>query len=1142
MTSPLTQYLQAMRQIKASGAATPETSYYGPLETLLNSVGDTLTPKTYAVLQVSGQGAGLPDGGIFEKSPANPRRSLFEIKPTDDDSWRTATGPQVTKYWNKTSLVLVTNYRDFVVVGQNELTGQSRLEDTFRLAASETEFWTRPIPHLVQEKEAGLLDFLAAFMRRSTFISDPGELAEQLAYYARLARQRILDLPETDLAALREALEGVLGIHFQTAEAERLFFRSSLVQTLFYGLFSAWVLWAETARPEQLFDWRITAHLLNVPALESLFIEFTRPSRLRRLNLTDLLDGAAATLNRVERAALLQKFKAGQAITYFYEPFLAAFDPELRDRLGVWYTPPEIVAYQVARIQRLLQESLNLPDGLADPRVVVLDPCVGTGSYLLEVARTIHQILLDKGEGGQAIIRTQEALQQRVIGFEILTAPFVIAHLQLGYYLASQGVAIGAYERLPIYLTNALTGWTAQPQELQQVIAEIHDRFPGLELELAEADRVKREAPILVILGNPPYNAFAGVGEAEEANLVEPYKQGLNAPVEQGGWGIKKFNLDDLYVRFFRLAERQIAESGRVGQGVVSYISNYSWIGEPSFVVMRQHILNNFQQIWIDSLNGDKFKTGKRTPDGKADESIFTSEYNREGIQVGTAIATLVKLPQTDAPPLVRFREFWGLSRTKRQALLDSLKLADFAGQYALVDPTAATRYALRPAGGSGAYLTWPRLTDLAAAAPGNGLMEKRSSALISIDRDPLEQRMRAYFDPQQSDDAIKALHPGLMSPAASFDPQATRRRLIAESGYRPENLTPYAFKPLDHRWAYVEARSALWNRPRPGLLAQAWTGNRFLLSRVKGVKTPEGPPFYLVSHLFDDHLLTTDASAFPFWLRTSALGGNGGSGDAFNPNLSAAARAYLQRLGLNPIETRPDRSQRPVRSDPVEWIWLHALAVGYAPAYLQEQADGLRADWPRLPMPEDAAVLQTGAALGEQVAVLLDPNADVLGVTAGQIRPALVRVGYLAEPYQTEAEREVTVHYSGVGKTVNRPRTPEEQAGLEAEAAALGLAVAELAELLGGSHTLDIIWNTEQAHRPRWQNIPLASWQYVIGGYPVLKKWLSYRHRQDLGRPLSQAELRLFRDLARRVTALILLGPQLDAHYEQCKTLAQAW
>lgn len=1138
MTSKLTQYLQTLRQIKASGAATPETSYYGPLETLLNGVGDNLNPKTYAVIQVSKQGAGLPDGGVFEKSPANPLRSLIEIKPVHDDSWQTAKGPQVTKYWDKTPLVLVTNYRDFVVVGQNELTGLSRIEETFRLAANEAEFWTRPVPQLVQAKETALLDFLAAFMRRNVPITDAGDLAEQLAHYARLARQRMLDLPETDLAALRAALEGVLGIRFQTPEAERLFFRSSLVQTLFYGLFSAWVLWAEPARPEQLFDWRITAHLLNVPALESLFIEFTRPSRLRRLNLTDLLDGAAATLNRVERAVLLQKFKAGQAITYFYEPFLAAFDPELRDRLGVWYTPPEIVAYQVARIHRLLQLELDLPDGLADPRVVVLDPCVGTGSYLLEVARLIHQTLLNRGEGGQAIIQTQEALQQRVIGFEILTAPFVIAHLQLGYYLASNGVSIGAYERLPIYLTNALTGWMAQPQELQQVIAEIRDRFPGLETELAEADRVKREVPILVILGNPPYNAYAGVGEAEESDLVEPYKQGLNAPVEQGGWGIKKFNLDDLYVRFFRLAERQIAESGRVDRGIVCYISNNSYLEGPSYTVMRQHILQNFQQIWLDNLHGNRL-ISERTPTGNTCETIFDMGPGAPGIKVGTAISILVRRPPNNrtGPPSVFYRDIWGSSgqtgraEDKRQELVNSLSVENFVTQYLQLQPAAATRYTLRPANGSADYQTWPLLTDLAALAPHNGLMEKRNFALISIDREPLERCMQAYYNPQVKDEEIKTLHPGLMSAAASFDPLATRKRLLDESQYRAENLIRYAFKPLDHRWAYIEAKTSLWNRPRPGLLAQAWPGNLFLLSRVKGVKTPEGPPFYLVNHLFDDHLLTTDAYAFPFWLRTSALVGNGGNGDVVNANLSARARAYLQRLGLN-----PDTNDAPT------WLWLHALAIGYAPAYLAEQADGLRADWPRLPMPEDTATLQAGATLGEQIVALLDPDRQVSGVTAANIRPVLVRVGYLAQPYHSEAERRVTVHYSGVGKVVNRPRTTEEQMGLEAEAAMLGLSTADLVSRLGGSDTYDVVWNTEQPNSPHWQNIPLATWQYVVGGYPVLKKWLSYRHHQDLDRPLLQAELRFFRDLARRITVLILLGPQLDAHYEQSKSLAQEW
>ena len=1129
--NPLAEYLQRMRQIKASGAATPETSYYGPLEALLNAVGDTLSSKAYAVIQVPQKGAGLPDGGIFEKNPANTLRSLIEIKPAHDDSWRVASGPQVTKYWNHTPLVLVTNYRDFVVVGQDEFTRRSRIEEIFRLAESEDKFWTRPISHIVQEKGAAFLEFLTAFMRRNAPITEPQDLAEQLAYYARLARQHILELQAEDLAALRQALEGVLGLHFQTPAAERLFFRSSLVQTLFYGIFSAWVLWVRDMRQEQLFDWRVTAFILSVPVMEVLFTEVAKPRYLRRLRLLDLLTLAGSALNRVDRAAFLLKFQAEQAITYFYEPFLAAFDPELREGLGVWYTPHEIVQYQVARVQRLLQEELGCQDGLADPRVFVLDPCMGTGSYLLEVARTIHRTLADKGEGGQAAVMMYEALRKRVLGFEVLTAPLVIAHLQLSRYLADEGVPLRDGERLPLYLTNALTGWRVREQELKHALAEIRRHFPDLEQELAESDRVKREEPIMVILGNPPYNAYAGVGNDEETDLVEPYKQGLNAPVENGGWGIKKFNLDDLYVRFFRLAERQIAESGRVDRGVVCYISNYSWVGAPSFVVMRQHMLGNWQQIWIDSLNGDRFRTGKRTPDGRPDESIFTTEYSREGIQVGTAIATLVRLPQRDQPPIVHFREFWGLSKTKRESLISSLAIKDFASQYTTFQPTAATRFSFRPAGGSGDYVTWPRLTDLAAVPPNNGLFEKRGFALISIDEQPLKERMQAYYDPDKSDEEIRALHPGLMTPAAGFDPRTTRKRLLVESQYRPENLHRYAFKPLDHRWAYVEPVASLWNRARPTLLAQAWKGNRFLLCRPKGVRSPEGAPFYFASTLGDNDLLTGHAYYFPIRLRTTALLNNGGQGDSVSTNLSSTAREYLARLGLDADA-----------GDAASWVWLHVLAVGYAPQYLAEQADGLRGDWPRVPLPEDAAALQAGAALGEQIAALLDPEAEVRGVTVGTIRPALLRVGYLAEIYGSDTEREMTVDYGGTGRVEVRPRTPEEQAGLEAQAAASGISPAELAARLGGHDTCDVLWNTEYPTRPRWQNVPPAAWQYVIGGYPVLKKWLSYRHVKALGRPMAHAELRAFRDAARRVTALILLGPELNAHYERCKESAQGW
>ena len=237
--------------------------------------------------------------------------------------------------------------------------------------------------------------------------------------------------------------------------------------------------------------------------------------------------------------------------------------------MGVWYTPREIVKYQVARVDRVLREELDLPDGLADPNVIVLDPCCGTGAYLVEVLRSIAATLRDKG--GDALVASdlKQAAMNRVFGFEIMPAPFVVSHLQLGLMLQAQGAPLSQKkgERVGVYLTNALTGW--EPPKGAK--ADRSWQWAELQEERDAAEHVKRDKKILVVLGNPPYNAFAGVSPEEEQGLVEPYKERLNAPTAEGGWGIKKFNLDDLYVRFFRLAERRIAEMTRQGRCVVHF-------------------------------------------------------------------------------------------------------------------------------------------------------------------------------------------------------------------------------------------------------------------------------------------------------------------------------------------------------------------------------------------------------------------------------------------------------------------------------------------------------------------------------------------------------------------------------------------
>jgi predicted helicase len=270
--------------------------------------------------------------------------------------------------------------------------------------------------------------------------------------------------------------------------------------------------------------------------------------------------------------------------------------------------------------------------------VWILDPCCGTGAYLVEVLARIERTLRAKSDDALVAEDLKQAAMTRVAGFEIMPAPYVIAHWQVGHALRAAEVPLGERERAAVYLTNALTGW-APPQERETPDAAqrgLRLSYPPLADERDKAARVKRERPILVVLGNPPYNAFDGTSPAEESGLVEPYKEGL-----QKEWGIRKFNLDDLYVRFFRVAERRIAEG--TGRGIVCFISNHSWLWSPSYVVMRKRLLEEFDRIWIDNLNGSKFETGKVAPDGSPDPSVFSTDANREGIQVGTAIALLVK-------------------------------------------------------------------------------------------------------------------------------------------------------------------------------------------------------------------------------------------------------------------------------------------------------------------------------------------------------------------------------------------------------------------------------------------------------------------------------------------------------------------
>ena len=1106
LTTAIENYLADLQRVRASGGATGERSSYGPLATLLNAIGSTLKPKVFCVGELADQGAGHPDFGLYAakqvqkgqpKQGQVPEGGVVEVKAADDDAWLTAAGDQVSRYWGRYRLVLVTNTRDFVLVGEDAAERPAKLE-TFRLAASAAEFAQRleSPPAFAGEVGAGLGEYLCRALAHRARLVEPKDLAWLLASHARDALAQVEaagDAPS--LAAVRAALEEALGVRFEGERGAR-FFRSTLVQTLFYGVFSAWVLWArQTPPPVKAFNWREAVWYLRAPVLRALFQQISDPGRLQPLGLVEVLDWTSAALDRVDCDAFFARFNEGEAVTYFYEPFLEAFDPELRKQLGVWYTPAEVVRYMVARVDKALRDDLGIADGLAAENVYVLDPCCGTGAYLAEVLRRIAANLESQGLGALTGARVKQAATERVFGFEIMPAPFVVAHLQVGLTMQALDAALAddGMERAQVFLTNALTGWEPHPTKPLP--------FPELEEERDRAERVKQETPILVILGNPPYNGFAGMAVDEERELSAAYRmtKRVRRPEGQG--------LNDLYVRFFRMAERRIAKTG---QGVVCFISNYSWLDGLSFTGMRERYLEMFDAIRIDCLNGDKYKTGKVAPDGSPDPSIFSTEGDPVGIQVGTAIATLVRKADHAPTGDVGFRHLWG--QAKREELIETEEEVPDA-LYEHIEPVLPLGLPFAQTAVSEDWFDWPALPDLFPVSfP--GITTSRDSFLVDTNLDRLRERVSDYFNPQLGHDEIARRYPAAMrklSGSVASDARKVRDALLKRGGPNETGFVAYSYRPFDNRWLYWEMDGGLLDRPRPEYQPNVFEGNVWLSSAQHLRKGATEPQVCFTHHIASYHMIERGALWFPAYLRDDGFG-IGGNEIQRRPNLSSAAQRYLHRLGAS-----------------VEDLFHHVLATLHDPAYREANAGALRMEWPRIPLPgwpdgeADGAAgsLAASAARGRELARLLDPEAPVPGVTQGTLRP---EIAVLAVPSTTD-DRNMTGddfaltagwgHYGtgdavmpGQGRIVEREYTPDERA-------ALGDAIPAL-----GEKTLDVYLND----RAFWRNVPAAIWDYKLGGYQVLKKWLSYRESDVLGRALTPEEVLYFAEMTRRVGGMLML------------------
>ena len=387
------------------------------------------------------------------------------------------------------------------------------------------------------------------------------------------------------------------------------------------------------------------------------------------------------------------------------------------------------------------------------------------------------------------------------------------------------------------------------------------------------------------------------------------------------------------------------------------------------------------------------------------------------------------------------------------------------------------------------------------------GVKSGRDPFVVDVDLNRLKARITDYFNPNLSHEEIERRFPTAMRNPREYDARAVRGALLRRGGPTDSGFVRYAYRPFDNRWIYWEPREKLVDRPRTEYKPHVFEGNLWLVLQNKA--RPDLSPPLAISDMGDLNQMNSGVYCVPVCLRSSGLGLDS-NGSQYSSNLSLAAQRYLERLGMG-----------------VEDLFHHVLAVLHNPAYQKANADALRAEGPRIPLPgwpggEAAGAgdeLAGSAARGRALAALLDSDTPVPGITEAPLRPEIAAIAVPSTAdgrNMTGDDFAVTAgwgHFGqgdvvmpGQGRVVERPYTSDERASL-GEAAGTAR-----------NTTFDVYLNS----RAYWRNIPAAVWNYKLGGYQVLKKWLSYRESKVLGRSLLPEEVQHFTDTTRRIAAIL--------------------
>jgi hypothetical protein len=1093
-----TEYASALSAKLQLGVATEHT-HRAALQTYLES----FASDHEVVNEPKRSKYGAPDFSVLEVTTHGPLAvGHVEAKDIGISLGAVETTEQLERYRGAFENLVLTDYVEFrwYVNGEPRATAVLGAVDAGTVRVDDAD---------AERVEA----LLRAFIGHSPAkITQARDLAERMATLTHIIRDVIVqsvnagDASPTTLD-LRAAVAEVLVPELSVPD-----FADMFAQTLAYGLFAARVNHTG-ANPFRRQDAAFEIPRTN-PFLRRLFGLVSGPD-LEDEAFSGLVDDLAQLLGQADMERVLRNFgqhsRRRDPIFHFYETFLAAYDPVVRERRGVYYTPEPVVSYIVRSADEVVREHFGRAGGLGDrarttyeahesegvverdsPEVLILDPATGTGTFLYAIVDSIRSKFRAENNAGRWSAYVRDQLLPRLIGFELLMAPYAVAHLKLGLQLAAQDLEpaerdewaydFGSDERLRVYMTNSLEEAVLRSQVL--LGGFITD-------EANAAAEIKRDLPIMVVLGNPPYSGHSANASSRVVRkrrrgrvvttteptfigrLLEDYYKvdGERLREKTSKW------LQDDYVKFIRFGQWRVEQTGR---GVLLFITNHSYLDNPTFRGMRQQLVNGFSEIYLLDLHGNQRKR-ERPPDGGSDQNIFE-------IQQGVAIGIFIKDGDTARPARVYHADLWGPQAAKYEWLDEHSK-----------DSTAWTE--IEPEGPL--YLFKPINKDLQQEYNrgwrvddifphhGSGMTTARDHVVVDFDDEALIERAKFFRDSPKSATAVCS---ALKIPAKrGWDAKKARELLRNEALALSELVQPVLYRPFDERRIFYHD-SLVW-RTSKAVTGHMLVGENVALAvgRAGAVIGADEWDIAFVSTAPTDFNLFRRGgnNLYPLYLYD---GGGNGLTDQLQlhrtrvPNVSSAfVEACSQALELQFVNDGQGDLEGTFGPDDV---LAYVYGILSAHTYRWRYEPFLRNDLPRIPLTNDKAVFTDVTRLGRQL-VALHTGAEVAVPTLSFPVPgdnvvASAHPKYLA-PGELEPGGEAELQ---VGRVYISPDTPRK--GIRGQF---------------------------------FEGVTPEQWGYSVGGYQVIEKWLKDRR----GHALTDDDFATFDALVGAAAETLRLMEELD-------------